>query len=918
MTPAPLLVLPTKFIPSWNGSPDAFAPAETPEDPPPIPLVRLDRTGLDAFLRAYPTDAHACMYHYPDEDCMPRMGKASLSAGVKPPRMGWLIVDVDTPGHVPFEGAPASWHAQVARAELTIPQMRGAIRWESQHGLKYAWALPPGRRYPAPQGEDFLRMFATYLQSSGLPVDMGCLDWTRVMRLPRVVREGDPRSLERPVEVLGGELVMLQWKPPREPVAGATVAPGPAGPTVALVDSTEPPADPLRRALWTDAESALSVLDPDAEYDTWIRVGLALRDAFGGRGYGLWRAWSERGEKFPGADELERKWGALPRHGTASPVTIRTLFHLAEEAGWVRAGTPGGFEGEDGRTAAEVLAAIRSPEDAFAAEALDAAASLREAGGLDLAVYVRERERMKRELRGILPITDWERAVKERQKGRQRERRIRAAAMRAEGTGARVANFEQVMGEDDEEPVLVRRSLPEIVADVHKATGGWPRTVDGMLFSLGASDEDEDGEVNYLQSQSELLAWLEGQCAVDWTEKDVVADNGAKVRPVNVGTLLSGLQTHVPEAHRYTSVQRLPHWPPIEGVYYLERDLPVATGEVLRDFVRLFNPDTSADAQLLEALILTGAWGGEPGKRPAFVITSDHGRSAGKTSTASAIARVFGGVISTKASDRWEILQQRLLDPSTIAKRFVLVDNVKGALRSEEIEAAITERVINGRRLYVGDGQRTNYLTWVFTANSASLSTDLASRSVIIKIGRPQHSVDFEAAVSDFLEAHGDALLADIVARLQEEETGMVVHNVDRFQAWQRAVLSRFENADELAGLVRARRAEVDEDGASAKQWAAELRLLLIRRGHNPDTERVVIPSAELIDIARAIEHDPSINHRRTWTILRPLLGVGDLADCRRWASGRSGRGLLWSGPHADGSAVPLADREDPTGSTPF
>ena len=50
----------------------------------------------------------------------------------------------------------------------------------------------------------------------------------------------------------------------------------------------------------------LETLDPD-EYDTWIRVGLALR-AMGDEYYDLWDDWSSQGNSYRGHHETEKRW----------------------------------------------------------------------------------------------------------------------------------------------------------------------------------------------------------------------------------------------------------------------------------------------------------------------------------------------------------------------------------------------------------------------------------------------------------------------------------------------------------------------------------------------------------------------------------------------------------------------------------
>jgi hypothetical protein len=79
-------------------------------------------------------------------------------------------------------------------------------------------------------------------------------------------------------------------------------------------------------------EKALSYINPDQSYDTWIQVGLALQSEFGEQtGGDIFVRWSARGQKFDGAVECLRKFSSFhdPRE-----ITISTLFFLARQNGY--------------------------------------------------------------------------------------------------------------------------------------------------------------------------------------------------------------------------------------------------------------------------------------------------------------------------------------------------------------------------------------------------------------------------------------------------------------------------------------------------------------------------------------------------------------------------------------------------------
>jgi len=77
----------------------------------------------------------------------------------------------------------------------------------------------------------------------------------------------------------------------------------------------------------------INLLDPDCDYDTWIKSGMALHNATGGSNDGLliWDEWSQKGSKYcsDGDKSPVYKWHTFGK--SASQVTIGTLISLT---GW--------------------------------------------------------------------------------------------------------------------------------------------------------------------------------------------------------------------------------------------------------------------------------------------------------------------------------------------------------------------------------------------------------------------------------------------------------------------------------------------------------------------------------------------------------------------------------------------------------
>ena len=82
---------------------------------------------------------------------------------------------------------------------------------------------------------------------------------------------------------------------------------------------------------YSKAEDALSYIDPDCDYTTWIELGQALHTAFGAQGHQLWANWSSQGSKFKSDQDIDAHWKSFHQ---GKGVSIGTLFHHAKMAGY--------------------------------------------------------------------------------------------------------------------------------------------------------------------------------------------------------------------------------------------------------------------------------------------------------------------------------------------------------------------------------------------------------------------------------------------------------------------------------------------------------------------------------------------------------------------------------------------------------
>ena len=260
----------------------------------------------------------------------------AIPRGTKGPRtLGWntaekAIADPGAAAHLPGAGL---LHALSGTAALDLDDLAGAAEWLAVHGIdlgdllededavqirsgrpnrgKLLYALPDGvaplrTLKVAPDGRVLFELRCASADGesvqdvlppsqhpeTGQPYTWaGAGDWRRLPPLP-------------------APLLALWRSLAAKPAAVPAAAPG-----------EDPPA--VARLL-----AAVNQIDPDASYDTWREVGMALKDQVGERGFTAWDAWSARGTKYPGAAALRKKWESFQGRG----ITAASIYALASRS----------------------------------------------------------------------------------------------------------------------------------------------------------------------------------------------------------------------------------------------------------------------------------------------------------------------------------------------------------------------------------------------------------------------------------------------------------------------------------------------------------------------------------------------------------------------------------------------------------
>lgn len=441
--------------------------------------------------------------------------------------------------------------------------------------------------------------------------------------------------------------------------------------------------------------------------------------------------------------------------------------------------------------------------------------------------------------------------------------------------------------------ISVYKPVTRFGAELRKTAGDWPRSAGGMMFAprRGACAADPlpgMASVWMIARPEALGAWMHDIADVRWAGSDSMAQDeatGAARTPFTKAEYFEWQKTHA--AMEYRGIAALPHVPEMANVYYCPTLLPDASGFRLREFLDHLNPESDIDRVLLLAAVVTPGWGGEPGTRPALALVASK-RGSGKTATATAIADLlWGGAITVKGGEEWQKVIGRILGDGGLGTRCVLFDNVKGRQDCASLDAILTSRTIDGWRPHYGQFSRPNDLTYYLTANYPKLSDDMATRAVLIRIGKPKHETDFVGWAAAFLRQHRAHVLSDIYQLLGQPLPNQRPAHTDRWQAWNHEVLGRCAewlnvSMDDIGSELAVRREDANDDAERAEAIAEAIADWVAQEGRIPapgkparitrDEMHLLLVSGKVID-ERSLGIEPANTMVQNVSALPPLEG---------------------------------------------
>lgn len=416
-----------------------------------------------------------------------------------------------------------------------------------------------------------------------------------------------------------------------------------------------------------------------------------------------------------------------------------------------------------------------------------------------------------------------------------------ALALAKEANRTPLRNFLLVWEKGKGIPRKDPRHVTDLIGDVRTRFLGFPRKVGESLF-----DHDrETGRIVFMDRPAQFFAWIQRKSGqvIEWT-------GGSGMIPKE--EFYAGIHA---AADRYESVSSVPDWPRRADVYYSHGPLPAPSPDRadLEKLIGFFNPVSEADRCILRSLVCTPIFY-EPGVgRPMFVIDAERPGS-GKTSLACLVAELYGHApVEVKTRDFARDMQEvtkRLVSTSGRQARVLLIDNVTGVFRSEELSALITMPSITGRPSYGhGEESRPNNLTYVITANNATIDNDLSIRSCFIQLKTPAaYSPRWNRSVRAHIAERRLHIFADIIDLLGTHHPFAATVAATRYPEWEEGILQPCCGSDDAYGdtikhLANLRAdANIDEENGGAVEEA--LRHHISALGIHPDEKTVFIRSA--------------------------------------------------------------------------
>ena len=327
------------------------------------------------------------------------------------------------------------------------------------------------------------------------------------------------------------------------------------------------------------------------------------------------------------------------------------------------------------------------------------------------------------------------------------------------------------------------RTLADMVADLNTRFLGFPRRLgEKTLFD---HDRDTD-KVNSLETRHDFFAWIS-----DKSKHNYEWQNGSGF--VSREELFAAVTRR---ARRYEKIATVPTYPPRDDTYEAFRDKlqPSRNHSAFDGFCDFFSPATDTDALLLRCFIAAPLFYIQGVHRPTWIIDSADAFGVGKTTLVYRVADLYRDApidldLSKNHFDEEKIMM-RLISPTGRNSRFFLLDNLRGTFDNPFFASLVTKPTLSGRPPYGrGEETRPNDLTYVITANSAQIGTDIATRSFFLHLKSHAKTKDWERAIADYIDENRFSIFADMIDIMRGCAAPATMKTATRFPVFEREVM---------------------------------------------------------------------------------------------------------------------------------
>lgn len=315
-------------------------------------------------------------------------------------------------------------------------------------------------------------------------------------------------------------------------------------------------------------------------------------------------------------------------------------------------------------------------------------------------------------------------------------------------------------GDDGVKKIKVKpRHIDDLVKELHERFLGFPRKITGQMCMF---DHDRNtGKIVRIENCNDLMQWImrKSKRFVNWK-------NGPSL--VSQSEFFCAAMA---EAKEYDTISYSPDIKQASDTYYSHPPIPPPDPQrkYLNDFCKFFHMERKEDEILLRCFIASPLYNQFGIPKPIFVFDSHHGKGSGKTSIPELISFLYtqNGPIKVSQSlikkDFNDVIK-RLVSESGRMNRILLLDNITGEFKAQELADLSTSFSVSGKAPYGrGEEQRRNNITITITSNNATLDGDIVDRSYFVHVRKAERTEKWKTDVLNYIQQYRYNIISDTI-----------------------------------------------------------------------------------------------------------------------------------------------------------